>query len=283
MNKANRLEYKVINGESYKIDHKATLGKLSMSFYLFVNWGCAYALFGSFLERYFGFWSVYLFTAILFSFLPLLLNYIKPRIIHHTHMSTKSNSTYLNFYYHLKNYIFNTPVPLLDSDIEITESDILKFFNCIIIFLFFIPFYINDSALISVQISLVATMATSIYLPNDFYQSFNPIAIIITIPILANIIYPYLLKKNKMLSSRMKIIIGFTITSIGTLLGAFVQYQVYSNSVCDISEVSNCSKPLDVPRFVWICYILMFALQAVGECLAATTCYELAYQLAPIF
>lgn len=280
------------NGKVAIVDHKATLEKLSLSFYMYINWGCTLSLLGSFMERYMGFLSVYLFTAILFLILPFLLRYLDPRIIHseelpNHHSKGKDQgfqnlNVYKEFYYHLKAYFWNTPIPV-NATLRIEESDIKKFFNCIILFLFFIPFYLNDSALISVQISLAATMSTSIHLPNDVYQALNPIAIVILIPLLSYIIYPYLLKINKLPSPRMKIIIGFIITSLGTFLGAYVQNEVYQNTSCDINHVSDCSEPSKVSTFSWICYLLMFALQASGECFASATCYELAYELSPTF
>lgn len=102
----------------------------------------------------------------------------------------------------------NTPMPI-NLTLQVSELDIENFFNCIALFMFFIPIYINDLSLISIQISLKGTISSSIYLPNAFYQAFNSIVIIILIPILLNLIYPYLLKINKLPSSRMKIIIGF--------------------------------------------------------------------------
>lgn len=280
----NKPNFKYLsNGEKIKIDHKATLEKLSLSFYMFINWGCTLSLLGSFMERYFGFWSVYLLTAIIFSFLPLLLNFLSSRIIQTDDLIKNNNfNIYKEFTYYLKNYFVNTPIPS-NLNLKIEENDIIKFFNCIILFLFFIPFYLNDSALISIQISLAATMKSSVNLPNDLYQALNPIAIIILIPLLSNLIYPYLLKFNKQPSSQTKILIGFIICSIGTLLGAYVQNKVYVNSLCDINNVSNCNEPSDVSISTWICYFLMFILQASGECFASTTCYELAYELSPSF
>lgn len=275
------------NGSKLKIDHKATLEKLSMSFYSFINWGCTLSLFGSFIERFFGFWVVYLSTALLFATLPILLNCLKPRILHHDHHKniTTNGNVYTIFYNHLKNHIFQTPIPLdtTFADIVVTKDDIDNFFNCVILFLFFIPFYLNDSSLISVQISLAATMSSPLNLPNDIYQAINPITIIILIPLLSNFIYPKLMKLNSLPKPRTKIIIGFTITSIGTLFGAIVQHSVYSNSKCSIDNVSNCETQSEVSLIIWICYLLMFALQAIGECFAATTCYELAYELSPIY
>lgn len=275
------------NGSKLKIDHKATLEKLSMSFYSFINWGCTLSLFGSFIERFFGFWVVYLSTALLFATLPILLNYLKPRILHHDHHKniTTNGNVYTIFYNHLKNHIFQTPIPLdtTFADIVVTKNDIDNFFSCVILFLFFIPFYLNDSSLISVQISLAATMSSPLNLPNDIYQAINPITIIILIPLLSNFIYPKLMKLNSLPKPRTKIIIGFTITSIGTLFGAIVQHSVYSNSKCSIDNVSNCETQSEVSLIIWICYLLMFALQAIGECFAATTCYELAYELSPIY
>ncbi|KAG0677279.1 hypothetical protein C6P40_003304 [Pichia californica] len=291
--KLNKPNFKYLsNGSKVKIDHKATLEKLSMSFYMFINWGCTLSLLGSFMERYMGFWAVYLLTALVFAFLPLLLNYLNPRIIHSENLldveneddnKSKNNiNVYKEFYYYLKNYYWNTPLPL-NLKLKIKETDINKFFDCIILFLFFIPFYLNDSALISIQISQAATMKSSVNLPNDFYQALNPVTIIIVIPLLSNLIYPYLLKHNKLPSSQTKIIIGFTICSIGSLLGAYAQNQIYLNSSCDINNVSNCNEPSNISLISWIFYFLMFILQATGECFASTTCYELAYELSPNF
>lgn len=294
--KQSKQDYTTLpDGTLTMVDHKATLEKLSMSFYMFINWGCTLSLASSFMERYMGFWPVYLLTALLFLGLPVLLKYLEPRIIHSEKIDkkqdswSKSNSdnsenkdVYIEFFHYLRSYLLGTPLPA-NLKMIVADSDIKKFIDCITLFLFFIPFYLNDASLISIQISLAATMSTSIHLPNDFYQALNPIAIIILMPILSQLVYPYLLKRNMQPSPRIKIVIGFTITSIGTFIGAYVQNEVYRNSSCDITNVSNCDKPSDVSLFTWICYLLMFALQACGECFAAATCYELAYELSPSF
>lgn len=282
---------KLPSGEIVEIDEKATLEKLSMSFYCFINWGCFLAFFGSYLERLFGFWFVYLITALIYLLLPLLLLYLKTRLPNISTPNNDSINTYNDLFLIIKSLLksspikrllksefFNIPVPIT----SISMSDFKKTLSACLIFVYFIPFYLNDNSLTPLQISLAAEMKSNLALPNDLYQYINPLAIIITLPLLNSYIYPYLRKKNINFNPVLKITCGFFLASIGSILGSFVQYDVYENSICGWEDASNCNQPANISKISWIFYILMFTLQAIGECFAAVTCYELAYSMSPI-
>lgn len=272
-----------IDGTVWQINHQETLEKMSMTFYAFINWGCCIAIVGSFLERKFGFWFVYMIAAFIYSILPFIMYYLKPRLNYIEDKSSPIKSElYTELYQKVKGYIFNKNTLFINNG-QIPNEQISPFITLIILFLFFIPFYLNDLALTPLQISMAATMKPKLPLPNDFYQLLNPLTIIIALPLISNIIYPILqLNFNGKFypSIRSKIFIGFMLVPIGSLFGLHVQYRIYKNSECGYNA-TNCHSPANVSIFTWIEYLLMFTFQALGECLAVTTTYELSYQYAP--
>ncbi len=279
------------SGEQVLVDRKATLEKMTLIYYLFINVGCFLAFIGSFVERRYGFWAVYLLTAVVYMSLPILLWYLKPKL---QIMSPSGTS------------IFDSIFPLLGtcfsrgwlsrllhgefwsySELQseptsnlhrspITMADLHGTFQNCVMFLYFIVFNVNDSALTPLQINQSGSMTTN-GMPNDLFQSFNPLAIMLIIPIQDCIIYPVLRKRRIIFTSVDKITLGFVLAGLGSVYGAFLQSRIYTTSKCG-DHASTCDTV--APISAWWCSI-MFSLQAIGECFSTVTCYELAYSHSP--
>lgn len=270
------------SGEKVVVERKATLERATLIYYFFINIGCFLAFIGSFIERRFGFWVVYFLTVLVYMIMPFLLWYLKPRL----KIPKPSGVS-----------VFDSVIPLLKCCFSrgwfhrftrgefwsiqpittgITISDLHKTFQNCVMFLYFIIFNVNDSALTPLQINQAGSMRTD-GMPNDLFQSFNPLAIMILIPFQDSILYPYLRKKRIQFTSIDKITFGFILTSLGSIFGAILQKRIYDTNKCG-DHATTCDTVS--PITAWWCAI-MFSLQACGECFATVTCYEMAYSRSP--
>lgn len=77
-------------------------------------------------------------------------------------------------------------------------------------------------------------------IPNDLMQNFDPIAIIVTIPLLDRLIYPQLRKVGIKMRPVTRITIGFVVAGLGMAYAAIVQHLIYSAGPCYESPL-NCA------------------------------------------
>ncbi|KAK6532044.1 hypothetical protein TWF694_003207 [Orbilia ellipsospora] len=121
-------------------------------------------------------------------------------------------------------------------------------------------------------------------IPNDLMQNFDPIAIIVFVPILDRIIYPMLQKARIKFPPVNRITLGFTVASFAMAYAAIVQHLIYSagpcykSPLCPASEVNGVAQGNDVhiavqaPAYIFV---------GIAEILASVTGYEYAYMKAP--
>lgn len=272
------------SGEVVIVGRQATLERMTLVYYLFINFGCFLAFIGSFIERRYGFWVVFFVTSIVYLSLLPLLKYLQPRL---KNAAPSGRSILLDVAPLLKQCfspgwirrILNGtfwPANGPEQADGITMSDLRTTVQNCSIFLYFILFYVNDNALTPVQINQAASMTTNGF-PNDLFQSFNPVGIIITIPFQDYILYPLLRKKRIPFTSVDKIVVGLVLAGVGSLFGAYLQYLIYTTDKCGY-HASTCDEVSPVSAW-W--GSIMFALQAAGECFAVVTCYEMAYSRSP--
>ncbi|KAG7877871.1 hypothetical protein KL937_004384 [Ogataea polymorpha] len=274
-------------GERVIVDRDATLERMSLIYYFFINFGCFVAIFSSIIERAFGFWMTYGFTALVYSVLPIMLIYLKPRL----HLSEPTGVSIFEEVILLLKELFQSgwfsrmrhgqfwSIQISAATQKLAPSVTIEDLNTTVqscaIFLYFIIFNLNDGSIASIQINQAGSMRTS-GIPNDMFQSFNPLAILIIIPIQDYLLYPFLRKRRLTFHPVHKITLGFCISATGTLVGAYLQYLIYIRSECGWEGASECETV--APISAWWCS-LMFGLQATGECFATVTAYELAYTM----
>lgn len=122
-------------------------------------------------------------------------------------------------------------------------------------------------------------------IPNDLMQNFDPIAIIVTIPLLDRLVYPALRKVGIKLRPVTRITIGFFIAAIAMMYAAIVQHLIYSAGPC-YTDPLNCpaanTGPESVGNRVHIAvqtpaYIFI----GISEVFISVTGLEYAYTKAP--
>lgn len=123
-------------------------------------------------------------------------------------------------------------------------------------------------------LSQAGFMARPEGLPNDIMNNFDPIALIIFIPITDRILYPLLRKYKINFASQLRITVGFFIGALAMVYAAVVQHYIYIDPLFISSggKTSNVSVFLQIP-----CYFLI----AFSEIFASITSMEYAYTHAP--
>ncbi|EWC43945.1 hypothetical protein DRE_01297 [Drechslerella stenobrocha 248] len=151
------------------------------------------------------------------------------------------------------------------------------------VFTFFPIFWVVYNQFTTNFISQAGQMRTH-GIPNDLMQNFDPIAIIIFVPILDRFVYPFLQKARIPFPPVNRITFGFIIASVAMAYAAIVQYLIYSSGpcykapLCPASEKNGVAQGNNVHIAVQMpAYILI----GFAEILASVTGLEYAFTKAP--
>ncbi|KAI5287472.1 hypothetical protein KEM54_005979 [Ascosphaera aggregata] len=121
-------------------------------------------------------------------------------------------------------------------------------------------------------------------IPNDLMQNFDPIAIIVFIPVMEKIFYPALLKMKIQVRPITRISFGFLVASLAMAYAAIVQHLIYSAGPC-YKHPAACiidGKAITEPNNVHIgIQVPAYALIGISEIFASVTGLEYAYTKAP--
>ncbi|KAI5291660.1 hypothetical protein KEM52_000105 [Ascosphaera acerosa] len=121
-------------------------------------------------------------------------------------------------------------------------------------------------------------------IPNDLMQNFDPIAVIVFIPIMEKVFYPALLKMRIQVRPITRISFGFVVASLGMAYAAIIQHYIYKAGPCyehpnacvidgkEITDPNHIHIGIQTPAYVLI---------GISEIFASVTGLEYAYTKAP--
>ena len=288
------------SGEKVIVDPEATVQRIMLIFYALVNVGAFFALATTYAEKDVGYWLAFLCPGILYFLLPILLLVLYKRTI-----KIPPNGTVLNEFFKitwicLKKNKFNVfkkdfydaarPSRLRDEGVEVSwndkmVADVQRTFAACMIFLYIPIWNLNDGGVGSVLSNQGASMTTN-GAPNDLLSNFNPLTIIIAIPILNNLIYPFLRRRKIKFGRISRMTFGFLLAAVSGVIGAIVQWKVYKTSPCGY-YASTCTSLVPIPGGTGVSYLSVWiqipnvALGALSECFVNVTAYEIAYARSP--
>ncbi|GKT47700.1 peptide transporter PTR2 [Colletotrichum spaethianum] len=279
------------SGEKVIVDPETTINHIMLIFYAFINVGAFFSIAVVYIEKYHSFWLAYLVPGIVYFLLPVLLAATYKRTVRIPPQgsdlnrfvkitttgikASKGNIFSKNFWQNIK------PTTLAERGVHVSYSekdvdDARRTWQAVQIFLYIPVWYLNDGGVGNVQSNQGAAM-TSDGAPNDLLSHFNPLVIIIFSPFMANVVYPFLERRNIKIGRISRMTIGFVLATISSVIGALVQWRVYETSPCGY-YASDCN---DVsPLSIWW-QIPNVALGAMSEIFVNVTAYELAYARAP--
>ena len=119
-------------------------------------------------------------------------------------------------------------------------------------------------------------------LPNDIAQNVDPLTIIVFIPILDRLIYPFLRKIGIPFKPITRITMGFLFASFSMAYAAIVQHLIYNSPPCYGEPLACPASNGTEPNHVHIAVQLpAYALIGLSEIFASITGLEYAYTKAP--
>lgn len=117
-------------------------------------------------------------------------------------------------------------------------------------------------------------------IPNDLLSNFDPIAIIILVPILDTFVYPFLRKRGIRFTPLKKICAGFIVAAMSMVYASVLQYYVYKTSGYYDDPATADKEGYTSPINVWA-VIGIYILIATSEIFASVTTLEYAFTKAP--
>ncbi|KAK8247915.1 POT family-domain-containing protein [Phyllosticta capitalensis] len=288
------------SGEKVIVDPEATVNQIMLIFYALINVGAFFALATTYAEKDVGYWLAYLLPTILFMLLPVLLAFMYKRLVkvppsgselakfvRVCSVAVKENG----FKFWTQDYwAAAKPSKLAEKGIttfggkplgfsDKFVDDVSRMLDACKIFLYFPIYNLNDNGIGSVANNQGSTM-TSKGAPNDLLSNFNPITIIVAVPILNTLVYPLLRRYKINFGPVKRITFGFTLACLSSVIGAVVQYRVYETNPCGWHATSCVSEGRVSPIRIWW-QVPMYSLGALSECFCNVTAYELAYARSP--
>ncbi|KAJ5703107.1 hypothetical protein N7488_010655 [Penicillium malachiteum] len=280
------------SGERVIIDPNLTATRIMLLFYGFVNAGAFYELATTYAEKYVGYWLVFLLAGAIYFMLPVFLW----AVYNKTKKEPPNGGKEINQAFkitvaavrHSKGQVWRKdfweavkPASLQAKGVNVEWTagfvdKVSKTMTACDVF-WFIPIWVlNDGGIGSVSTNQGASMLTH-GAPNDLLSNFNPITIIVAVPILTYVVYPFLERRKIKFGPISRMTFGFVLATLSGLAGTLVQWKVYQMSPCG-SYASTCDEV--APITIWW-QVVNLALGALSECFVNVTAYELAYARSP--
>ncbi len=228
------------SGERTIIDPAITYQRIYMIFYWCINLGSLSLLATPFMEQYKGFWTAFLLCFCMFNVGILILilrrkSYVvrppQGSIITDAFkalgmMITARNTQAPKPSWRAANGK-TKPVPWNDHFID----EVNRALRACKVFVFYPVFWVCYGQFSSNFVSQAAQMR-GYGMPNDEMQNFDPISILVFIPVLDRIVYPLMRRGGYELKPMARITIGFLFASFSLAYAAGVQSLIYQSGPC---------------------------------------------------
>ncbi|KAI7222568.1 peptide transport protein PTR2 [Hortaea werneckii] len=220
-------------GERVILDPAITFQRIYMMFYACINIGCLSLLATPFMEKYCGFWTAFLMCWLMFCVAVGVLIFCKNRYVVRPPQGSVITDSFKALGLMIVNFNTDAPKPSWRSANGKTKI---------------VPW--NDHFIDELKRALRACKVFCFYPKVASTQSFgsatvnsanfDPISIIVFIPILDKLVYPALRKARVELKPIARITIGFCLAGLCLAYAAIVQHIIYSAGPC-------YKNPLDCP------------------------------------
>jgi POT family proton-dependent oligopeptide transporter len=280
-------------GERVIIDPALTIQRIYMIFYGCINLGSLSLLATPYMERDIGFWSGYLLCLCMFACGTLVLIVGRKYYV----VRPPQGSIITDAFKALGIMIANRKMdaakpswqaanggnrPNLPWDDHFIDELKRALVACRV-FCFF-PIYWVVYGQFSGNFVTQAAQMQGHGIPNDLMQNFDPISIIVFIPILETLVYPLLRRLHIRFRPITRISLGFVVASLAMMYAAIVQHLIYSagpcydQPLCDASKIDGTAQgnrvhiAIQTPAYMFI---------GISEIFASVSGLEYAYTKAP--
>ncbi|KAH8668735.1 putative oligopeptide transporter [Xylariales sp. PMI_506] len=289
------------SGERVIEDPEHSTERVMLWFYLLINIGAFMSTATSYCARLVGWWLAFLLPLILYIPLPILLIWLKPKLVMHQPGGSDLPNVFRVLGYCLRNgglfrigrkgwYEPAKPSYQLEHGLPVETrwndqfvEDVKRTMQATGMFCFFPVQFWNDNG-IGNAASYQGTMLTGNGVPNDVISNFNSLSIILLNPILNYGLYPFLRKSGIHYGPIARITTGFFISTMGGIAYTVLQWKAYETSPCGYygSSAELCvDNGLVSPISLWW-QAIPYALGGFSELFINVPAYGIAYSRAPI-
>ncbi|KAJ5389049.1 uncharacterized protein N7496_000117 [Penicillium cataractarum] len=280
-------------GERVIIDPALTIQRIYMIFYGCINLGSLSLLATPYMEQYIGFWSGYLLCLCMFAAGTLVLLLGRKYYVVRPPQGSIITDAFKALWMMVKNRNMDAPKPswqLEHRGVEATLpwddhfiDELKRALVACRVFAFY-PIYWVVYGQFSGNFVTQAGQMQGHGIPNDLMQNFDPISIIVFIPLLETVVYPLMRRLRIPFLPITRISLGFVVASLAMMYAAIVQHLIYSagpcygHPLCAASEIdgtaygNNVHIAIQTPAYVFI---------GVSEIFASVSGLEYAYTKAP--
>ncbi|KAJ4982720.1 POT family protein [Stagonosporopsis vannaccii] len=289
-----KLEVVERDGKRVIIDPSITITRVYNYFYLFINIGALAGQLGMvYAERYVGFYLSYLIPTVFFLLaLPVLIICKKHYILRPPSGSVMGPAFKLlgkalgtrnlknwndgKMWESIRPSALGDNKPSWYNFDDAWVDEVARGFRACGVF-FWVPiFWLAYRQMDSNLTQMCSTMALH-GVPNDLLANLDPISIIILVPILDTVVYPFLRKRGIRFTPLKKICAGFIVASFSMVWASVLQYYIYKTSgYYDDPTLEKYKSPINVWAVTGV-YILI----AISEIFASVTTLEYAFTKAP--
>ncbi|CAK7274676.1 hypothetical protein SEPCBS119000_006294 [Sporothrix epigloea] len=295
-------------GERVIVDPAVTASRIYHYFYMVINIGALCGQTGMvYAEKYIGFWLAFLLPTVLLGLCPFIVWWGRRRYVRTPPAGSVLHKAVRLFllanrgrwswspvktYRQLHDGTFweavkpsamapaDRPAWMTFDDAWVAE--VARGFKACAVFLWMPFFWLCYNQITGNLISQAAVMRLG-GVPNDALLSIEPVALILFILALNELVYPLMRHYRIAFSPIKKITAGYVIGSFAMAYTAVLQHYIYKNSACGSfasGYLANGDRCPNVDISVWF-QAGSYALLALGEIFVSTTCLEYAQSKAP--
>ncbi|KAF2801839.1 PTR2-domain-containing protein [Mytilinidion resinicola] len=280
------------NGERVIIDPAITIQRIYMIFYLCINIGSLSLLGTPYMERNIGFWSAYLLGLCMFVLGTVILILGKKVYIVRPPQGSVVTDAFKCIWIMIKARDMNAPKPTYQAAIggrakthwdDTFVEEVKRALLACKVFAFY-PIYWVVYGQFSNNFVTQAGEMRGHGIPNDLMPNFDPISIVVFVPILDMFVYPAMRKAKIPFPPINRITLGFWIGSLAMAYAAVIQHYIYirgpcfEHPLCDASVVDGVAQGNNIHIAAQTgAYMLI----GISEIFASVTGLEYAYTKAP--
>ncbi|KAL9551491.1 hypothetical protein MBANPS3_004233 [Mucor bainieri] len=273
------------NGKRVIVTPQVTYQKIFNYFYFSINIGSLSAIATTELEKNVGFWPAYLLPTLMF--IPAVVVVLLGR--KHYVQTPPRGSVFMEagklFMLAFKTRSLDAckPSNLARERPELAQKctwddvfvdELKRTLKACVVFCWFPIYWLCYSQMTNNLVSMAGTMLTG-NVPNDIMQNIDPIALIILIPLMDKLFYPFLRKMNMPMRPITRITCGFFFAAAAMGYTAGIQAKVYASP-------PYYDNPQGRQNWISAAYLIpSYVLIAISEVFASITGMELAYKKAP--
>ncbi|KAJ6617114.1 POT family-domain-containing protein [Mycena sp. CBHHK59/15] len=278
-------------GERVIVDHDITLQSVYTIFYWCTNFGSLSGVATTLMEKYIGFWAAFLLPfCFLWVALPVLI-LGRPKFIKPPAQGTILPEAVKALWLGLRGgFKMDAALPAIQAQkhhrmVRWDDKFIQELKRGLLACRVFLPWpflLLCQSQMSTNLVSQAATMETH-GLPNDVIAFFNPVSVMIFLPLAQQILYPALRKFKIQFSPIHRMALGFLLEVLAMAYASIVQHIVYSAGPCYDAPLKcpaspNGTIPNHVNLFI---QTPIYIVEGMGEVFSSPASYEYAYVAAP--